>query len=72
MSYGDYPDLKNVKKILIVKMRQLGDVLLTGPVFTVLKTRLPDAVIDAYVYSESVPMLEGHPAIASFLSYERK
>lgn len=33
MAYGDYPDLKGVKKILIVKLRHLGDVLLTGPVF---------------------------------------
>ncbi|HEX2583346.1 MAG TPA: putative lipopolysaccharide heptosyltransferase III [Chlamydiales bacterium] len=71
MGYGDYPDLKGVQKILVVKMRQLGDVLLTGPVFTALKNRLPRAEIDAYIYSESLPMLEGHPAIASFLSYDR-
>ena len=71
MSYGDYPDLKNVRKILIIKLRQLGDVLLTTPTFTALKNRLPDAQIDAYVYSESIPLLEGHPAITSFLSYDR-
>jgi heptosyltransferase-3 len=71
MTYGDYPDLKNVKKILIVKLRQLGDVLLTGPVFSALKSRLPEAAIDAYVYSESLSILEGHPAIDSFLSYDR-
>jgi len=71
MSYGDYPDLKNVKKILIIKLRQLGDVLLTGPVFTSLKNHLPDAQIDAYIYSESIPLLQGHPAITSFLSYDR-
>ncbi len=71
MSYGDYPDLKNVKKILIIKLRQLGDALLTGPVFSSLKNRFPESSIDAYVYSEAIPLLEGHPAISSFLSYDR-
>jgi len=71
MSYGDYPDLTNVRKILIVKLRQLGDVLLTGPVFSALKARLPEAQIDAFVYSESIPLLEGNPAISSFIGYDR-
>ncbi len=72
MSYGDYPDLSKVKKILVVKLRQLGDVLLTGPVFTVLRRAMPEAKIDAYVYGESVPMLEGHPGIDRFIRYERE
>jgi heptosyltransferase-3 len=33
-------------------------------VFTVLKRALPAAEIDALVYAETAPMLEGHPAIA--------
>ncbi len=49
MSYGDYPDLAGVKKILVIKLRQLGDVLLSGAVFGVLKGRLPEARVDAYV-----------------------
>ncbi len=36
----------------------------TSPVFTVLKRALPGAEIDALVYRETAPMLEGHPAIA--------
>lgn len=69
--YGGYPDLKCVRKILIIKLRQLGDVLLTSPVFAALKSHLPEAQIDAYVYSESVPMLEGHFAIDGFITYDR-
>lgn len=72
MSYGDYPDLSGVKKILVIKMRQLGDVLLTGPVFQGLKNRLPDAQIDAYVYREAFQLLEGHPAIHELLGFDRK
>lgn len=72
MTYGDYPDLKGVKKILIVKMRHLGDVLLTGPVFSVLKRHLPEAKIDSLVYEESIPMLSGHPAVDGLIGYDRK
>lgn len=70
-SYGGYPDLRFVKKILIIKLRQLGDVLLTGPVFSALKNHMPEAEIDAYVYSEAIPMLEGHSAISQCLVYDR-
>jgi heptosyltransferase-3 len=59
MVYGDYPDLSGVKKILVVKLRQLGDVLLTGAVFEGLRNRFPEAQIDAYVYKEAFAMLEG-------------
>lgn len=71
MSYGGYPDLKNVKKILVIKLRQLGDVLLTGPVFQALQNHLPQAKVDAYVYTESIPLLEGHPAIHHLIGYDR-
>jgi heptosyltransferase-3 len=69
--YGDYPDLTSVKKILVIKLRQLGDVLLTGPVFSALKSRMPAAQIDAYVYSESIPMLDGHPSLHECIGYDR-
>ncbi|HSX13053.1 MAG TPA: putative lipopolysaccharide heptosyltransferase III [Chlamydiales bacterium] len=47
----------------MVKLRHLGDVLLSTPVFFNLKNALPDAQIDACVYEDSIPLLEGHPAI---------
>lgn len=72
MSYGDYPDLSDVKKILVVKMRHHGDVLLTSSFFTQLKEALPEAKIDALLYSETLSMLEGHPAIDAFLLYDKK
>jgi len=72
MVYGDYPDLSRVRKILVVKLRHLGDVLLTGPVFDALKNAMPQATIDAYIYEEAKPMLEGHRAISALLGYDRK
>ncbi len=71
MNYGNYPDLSGVKKVLIVKMRHHGDVLLTSPVFSVLQEAFPNAKIDAYLYKDTAPMLEGHPAISKFFLYDR-
>lgn len=56
-----------MNRILVIKLRHLGDVLLSAPVFHVLKKKFPAACIDAYIYRESLPMLEGHPAINDFL-----
>lgn len=72
VSYGDYPDLTLVKRALVVKMRHHGDVLLTSPLFSNLKRVLPHAAIDALLYEETLPMLEGHPAISNFLLYDKK
>lgn len=71
MSYGDYPDLKNIRRILVIKMRHHGDVLLSSPIFSNLKKRIPQAQIEAFIYKDTLPMLEGHPAISGFLLYDR-
>lgn len=71
MTYGDYPELGGVKKILVIKLRQLGDVLLSGPVLGVLRGRFPTARIDAYVYTEAFSMLEGHPGLDQLIGYDR-
>ena len=71
MTYGDYPDLNQVKRVLVIKMRHHGDVLLTSPIFSHLKKKLPKAQIDALIYKETLPMLEGHPAISEYLLYDR-
>ncbi len=70
--YGDYPDITKIKKVLVIKLRHLGDVLLTTPVFQVLKKELFNADIDAYIYKSAYPMLEGHPSISEFLLYDRE
>lgn len=71
MAYGDYPDLSCVQRILVIKLRQLGDVLLTTPLFSALKQRFPEAQIDAYINAESAPILEGHPAVSRCILYQR-
>ncbi|MGH2613124.1 MAG: putative lipopolysaccharide heptosyltransferase III, partial [Rhabdochlamydiaceae bacterium] len=72
MSYGNYPNLSQVKKILVIKLRHHGDVLLTTPLFSYLRSQLPTATIDALIYQETAPMLEGHPAIQNLYLYDKK
>ena len=70
-TYGNYPDLSHVRRILVMKLRHLGDVLLTTPVFGALKRAFPESKIDAYIYQESIPMLEQNPAISQLITYDR-
>jgi len=51
-------------RALVTKLRHHGDVLLAAPVLSVLKAHAPRMEIDALIYDETVPMLEGHPALA--------
>ncbi len=56
-------DLGAIERVLVVKLRHHGDVLLSSPVFSVLKRHLPRVSIDALVYAETAEMLAFHPAI---------
>jgi len=67
----DAVNLSTVQRILVVKLRHHGDVLLSSPVFQVLGNRAPHAEIDALVYGDTRDMLEGHPAIARIHSIDR-
>ena len=51
------------KRVLIIKLRHHGDVLLTSPVFTVLKKNWPNVEVDALVYDDTQAMLTSHPHI---------
>ncbi|CCK04402.1 Lipopolysaccharide heptosyltransferase III [Cronobacter sakazakii 701] len=51
------------KRVLIIKLRHHGDVLLTSPCFTVLKKAYPQAEVDALVYDDTQAMLTSHPHI---------
>jgi heptosyltransferase III len=67
----DAANLASVSHALVVKLRHHGDVLLSSPVFQVLRNRMPHAEIDALVYGDTRDMLEGHPAIARIHAVDR-
>ena len=68
----DAVPLAEVRRALVTKLRHHGDVLLASPVFTALKRAAPHAEIDALVYRETAPMLEGHPSIARVHTIDRE
>ena len=68
------PDALNtdsLQRALVVKLRHHGDVLLSSPVFQVLRNRAPLAEIDALVYDDTRDMLAGHPAITHIHGIDR-
>src|SRR5690348_17556384 len=74
MHYGpaDAIDLSRVRRALVIQLRHHGDVLLTSPVFAVLKNHVPSLEVDALVYAETRDMLDLHPAIAQVHVVERR
>jgi heptosyltransferase-3 len=70
--YGNYPDLTGVKKILIIKLRHLGDVLLASPVFSILKNNFPSSTIDAFIYDDAQSILEDNPNINKCITVKRE
>jgi heptosyltransferase-3 len=57
-------------RALVVKLRHHGDVLLAAPVLSVLKAK--GLEVDALVYDDTAPMLDGHPALAQLHVVGRK
>ena len=68
---SDAVDFSRVRRVLVVKLRFHGDVLLATPVFHALKQRHPHLEIDALVYEETRAMLTFHPDIAEIHGIDR-
>ena len=60
------------KRILVCQQRQLGDVLLTTPVFRLLKQRFPQAEIHLFTEVKCEPLLRNNPYIDKFHLIEKK
>lgn len=58
------------KKILVVQLRRLGDVILTTPALSALKKRYPGAKLDFLVEAPGAEAVAGHPAIDEVLVYD--
>jgi len=67
MSQGSTRDavpLGEIARALVIMLRHHGDALLAAPVLGALKAQAPKVEIDALVYDDTAPMLEGHPALS--------
>lgn len=63
------PPAAAVQRVLVIKSRNIGDVLLTGPLISTLRTLYPHAEIDALVKSGTEEMLLDHPHLNRVRTY---
>ncbi|MBS0971163.1 putative lipopolysaccharide heptosyltransferase III [Nissabacter archeti] len=60
------------RRILIIKLRHHGDMLLTTPVINTLHQHYPAAEIDVLLYQETRDMLAAHPAVTTIFAIDRQ
>lgn len=63
---------ESIRKILIIKQRNIGDVLLTVPTIAALKDEFPNAQIAVLVNSGTEEMLTLNPVIDEIIVFDRK
>src|SRR5687767_4863065 len=59
----DQIDWKSVTRVLVVRLRSIGDTVLATPSLIALKRFLPDAEIDILLEDWVAPLLDGHDAV---------
>lgn len=61
----------DVSRVLVIKLRHHGDVLLTSPVINQLKQHLPSADIDVLAYADTADMMRGLPSLSELFLIEK-
>ncbi len=59
------------KKVLIVRLSSIGDVLLTTPTIRLLKNKFPDSQIDFVIKKRFAELLKHHPSISHLYHYDK-
>ena len=62
----------DVRKILVISLSNLGDVILTTPVFSVLKGQFPKAFLSVVTGPKAEPLLEGSCTVDEVIVYDKK
>ncbi|MBI5177765.1 MAG: glycosyltransferase family 9 protein [Nitrospinae bacterium] len=64
-------DKKSIKKILVLRYRSIGDIILSGPALEALRLTYPSARIDMVVDDQFADICHGHPYIDYLLLHRR-
>lgn len=64
-------DWAAVRKVLLVRLRSIGDTVLSTPSLFALKRFLPHAQVDILVEDWVAPVLDGHPHVDNVIAFER-
>jgi len=62
---------EEIKKILVIRIDEIGDVLLTTPVFRALRRRFPKAEINVLIKKETKELLESNPNVDKLIICEQ-
>jgi ADP-heptose:LPS heptosyltransferase len=65
------PRVSHPRRVLVVQLRRLGDVVLTTALLEDLRRAFPDAEVDFLVGDRAAPLLAHHPLIHERLIYDR-
>ncbi len=60
-----------MKRVLVIKLRKIGDVLLSVPTIRAIREHLPDSYIAALVNKGTEEMLSGNPLLDEVISFDR-
>ena len=60
------------KRILIIRLDRLGDVILSTPVLTALRQRFPHAFLAMMVRPACQDVVQGHPSVNEVILYEKE
>jgi predicted lipopolysaccharide heptosyltransferase III len=64
-------DWSKVRRILLIRLRSIGDTVLATPCLFALRRFLPDAQIDILVEDWVAPVLDGHPHVDNVVVLEK-
>lgn len=60
------------RRILVIQLRRLGDVVVSQPIVEDLHAAFPDAIVDFLTGAEAAPLLREQPHIGTVLAYDRR
>ena len=64
-------DTSTIKRILVLRFRQIGDSILAAALCSTLKRTFPEARIDFVLNKGIAPLFEGHPDIDRVIAFDR-
>ncbi len=65
-------EIRNPKRVLIVRLDRIGDVLLSTPVIKAVREACPDGYIAMMVRRQARQLVEGNPYLDQVIVYDRK
>jgi len=65
-------DCSAIQKILLIRLRRIGDVVMTTPALTILREHCPEAKIDYIIDEPYRKLVEGHPALDEVIVLPKK